>query len=279
MFEQVDLEKLSSLASLFGHSRRLKMVISSILAGNSLARLWAAANGDLYLLWERGNNVFYAAGVDPPRGWGDALGDLLRESIIPMFVAADEEYFSVDIPDDPGIEEQLRSVFSPYLKWQREKLVLTHPDPPEIQGPPPRADGVIFVPIDRGMLCGEGPANWETVNSEVLYMWPSVGRFLAHGWGTAAVLGGRVVGWCTAEYVGPRAVGIGIETEPGVRRRGVATDAGTVFLDQCRRHKRTPHWECDAANEPSVRLAHRLGFRPVEKRAAVSGLFPASGEG
>lgn len=277
MFEQIELENLSSVKSLFDDSHRLRMVISSILAGNSPARLWAAGGG-LFLLWDRGNNVFYAAADDPPRGWGDALGDLLRDRIIPMFAETGDEYFSVDLPDSPDVEKQLRETFSPFTRWEREKLFLTHPGPQEVAGLPSRVDGVTFVPIDRGILCGEGPDNWEVVRGEILYMWPSVKRFLAHGWGTAAVLDGSIIGWCTAEYVGRDGVGIGIEIEPNMRRRGVAVDVGTVFLAECSRRRRMPHWECDAANEPSVRLADRLGFELMEKRRAVAGLLPGPAE-
>lgn len=279
MFEQVDLDQLPSLAPLFDRSHRLRMVISSIAAGNSSACLYRASGGGLYLLWDQGNNVFYAAGTEPPRSWEGPLDELVRESIIPMFAAADEEYFSIDIPDAPGIEEQLRAAFSPYLKWEQEKLFFAHPGSSEIQEPPHRTDGVTFVPIHRSVLGSEGPTNREIVRSEILYMWPSLERFLSRGWGTAALLDDRIVGWCTAEYVGPAQAGIGIETERGMRRQGIATAAGTVFLQQCQQHKRRPHWECDAANEASVRLAERLGFRLVQRRNAVSGLFPVSGEG
>ncbi len=276
MFQQLALENLPALAPIFNYSHRLTMVISSILAGNSSACLYRAARGELYLLWDRGNNVFYTSSNDPPCGWEDAVGDLLHASIIPQFASRGEEHFSIDVPDSPAMYERLRTAFSPYLKRELQTLFLAHPGPSELAEQPHHISGADFVPVDGKLLCGEGPANWEILRSEVLYMWPSVQRFLAHGWGTAAVLEGRIAGWCTAEYVSPQQLGIGIETEPNMRRRGIATGAGAAFLKQCWQHKRRPHWECNAANESSVRLAKKLGFRLLERRTRMSGLFPSS---
>jgi hypothetical protein len=143
----------------------------------------------------------------------------------------------------------------------------------------PAVPGLALVPIDRLFVQTERE-NRQGLLGEIAWMWPgtreqAVVRFLEHGLGSAAVVENRIVCWCTAEYVGVRRCGIGVETIEAYQRRGVATSTTAHFVAAALRRGLTPHWECDTANLPSVRVAEKVGFRPVEEAVFWAGLLPA----
>lgn len=62
---------------------------------------------------------------------------------------------------------------------------------------------------------------------------------------------------CKSVFTGAGEVEISISTAPGYRRKGLARLAGAAFLQACLARGLKPVWP---DNEPSVALAHGLGF-------------------
>lgn len=118
-------------------------------------------------------------------------------------------------------------------------------------------------PITRHLLEDATIAGRDTVREEIIQMWGGVEPFLAHGFGTCAVVDGVLAGFCTAEYVSEGRCGIGIATVPEQRRKGYALAMTRAFLAECGRRGITPYWDCRADNEGSVRTAQRAGFDRV----------------
>ena len=137
----------------------------------------------------------------------------------------------------------------------------------------PEPEGVAFVPIDGALFNVKGLASLDQVRHEIGLMWPSEALYLKQGFGVAALAGQTIVGWCTAEYASRTMCGIGIETLEDYQRRGIATAMARRFVRHALAHGVTPHWECDAGNLPSVRVAEKAGFTLVEETAFWAGAF------
>ena len=58
---------------------------------------------------------------------------------------------------------------------------------------------------------------------------------------------------------------IGIETLEAHRNRGYAELAIAYMIDQMGRRGKRPVWGAEESNVPSMRLANKLGFRPVDR--------------
>jgi RimJ/RimL family protein N-acetyltransferase len=261
------------IADLDAHRRefsgaQLEMVLASVRAGNTAARLWT---GDgLALLWDQGNNVFYLArsGALHPEGTAhlDALN--LRAAALDR----GRRYFRARALA-PELEPLLREILAPVALHPARKRFYRYDAPaPDVNAEP---EGVAFVPIDGALLRTKGLANLEQVRSEIGFMWHDEKHFLAQGFGVAAVFDDAVVCWCTAEYVSRTMCGIGIETVEGCQNRGVATAAARRFVRHALSRGVTPHWECDAENLPSTRVAEKAGFTLLEESTFWAGLFDA----
>ncbi|MFP3897146.1 MAG: GNAT family N-acetyltransferase, partial [Anaerolineales bacterium] len=107
----------------------------------------------------------------------------------------------------------------------------------------------------------------------IRWMWPSEERFRQRGFGYVAVVDEAVICWCTAEYVSCRTCGVGIEVTRGYRNRGVGTATATRFVQEALRRGIMPHWECDAENPASMRVAKKVGFEKLEETLLWRGTF------
>ena len=96
---------------------------------------------------------------------------------------------------------------------------------------------------------------------EVLADCGSLERFLDIGFGVCGVIDGRVVSEAYASVPGDRAYEIGPIVHPEFRRRGLAYATCAALIDECRRREYETIWSCDRSNEPSARLARKLGYQ------------------
>jgi hypothetical protein len=244
------------------------LALASIAAGNTAGRLWRA--GESWLLWDKGNNVLYLAG-DPPLGdVARPLAALIEGEIRAQAVAEGRAYFRVR---DLTGAAPTTALFVGIELHPTRKLFYRFG-----RGAPPSAplpDGVRLMPIDAAFLARDDLAYIEHVRAEVAWMWPSLQRFIDHGFGVAALAGNKVVCWCTAEYVSPAACGIGTETLRAYRGRGIATAAAVAFVAEALARGVQPHWEADFQNVASIRVAEKVGFDRILEAPFWSGSFDA----
>lgn len=246
-----------------------ELVVASVLAGNTAAQLWVADGpDDLALLWDKGNNVFYLAGQQAAAARDDLahfIGGELRERAS----AAGRARFKVRALA-PAIEAALPMLFAgmELHPYPEHLLCYARAQPPD--APAPTLEPLRWAAVDRALLDRSAE-----IRDEVAWMWPSLAQFDQHGFGCAALHDEQIVCWCTAEYVGPTHCGIGIATLPAYERRGLATATAARFVAECLRRGLTPYWECAAANAPSLRVAHKLGFAPIDTPLFWLGMFAA----
>lgn len=272
MLAEIPISQLASYsANLPGP--HLALVLDSIAAGNTAARLWApseAAGRGAILLWDQGNNVLYLGGELSDTAHA-ALAALIAGQIRQLARAANTPYFKA-CALAPEIEAVLPQLFASMALRELPTLFYglasARPVPPA-----PAVAGLHFEAIDRALLADDQLAGIAEVRAEIEWMWPALERFYAHGLGVVAIAERRVICWCTAEYVSASRCGIGIATDPAFERRGVATATAAHFVDMCQRRGMAPFWECRADNPGSIRVAEKVGFALIARERYWAGTF------
>jgi len=84
------------------------------------------------------------------------------------------------------------------------------------------------------------------------------------------VLGEKVVAVCVASDVTETLWDVGIDTLEGHRRRGYATACFRVLATWMASRGRQPVWAAYEKYPPSLKLAAKLGFQPVDRIAVLS---------
>jgi RimJ/RimL family protein N-acetyltransferase len=272
MFDEVSPAALAAHAGRFP-GPQLALVLASVVAGNTAARLWVERKGGegAALLWDKGNNVFYLAGRRISAQAREELARLLATQIRQQALAEGHAYFKTRALA-PELEGALAPLFGGIALAERDTLFYGLAQVPS-EPPAPRLPGVAFALIDRALLERRDLENIDEVRSEIRWMWPSEERFCAQGFGYVALLDRRVVCWCTAEYLSPQQCGIGIQTEQAHQGRGVATATAARFVAECARRGTRPYWECAGANRPSIRVAEKVGFELIERTRFWVGAF------
>lgn len=102
---------------------------------------------------------------------------------------------------------------------------------------------------------------------DVLRATGSTSEFLGHGLGYCLVVAEEIVAEAYAVIWNGARAEIATVTHPRHRGRGYATVLCASLIQACEAVDLETYWNCDAGNEPSMRLAARLGYRdPHEYR-------------
>lgn len=131
----------------------------------------------------------------------------------------------------------------------------------------PAGAGIPVAPADRlpaGMRLV--PYSAELLQSqpdlagEAALFYGSVERFLERSLGFCVLDGSTAASSCSAVFTGGGEAEISIQTEEAYRKQGLAYLAASAFIAVCKERGLRPVWGCWPENEPSVRLAQKLGF-------------------
>jgi RimJ/RimL family protein N-acetyltransferase len=95
----------------------------------------------------------------------------------------------------------------------------------------------------------------------------------------AAIVDGEIVSLAHTFAWSPHYVDLGVTTHEDLRNQGYASTAAAIVAEEVRKRGRTPVWSCGAHNEPSLRIAEKLGFRETSRRLYLIPLIPESREG
>ena len=93
--------------------------------------------------------------------------------------------------------------------------------------------------------------------------WKDWQTFCTHGFGFILLRGESILGHALSASVEDGEVEVDIHTVKEYRRLGIARLLTETLIDQCLYLGLSPKWDCSASNEPSNRLAVRLGFEKV----------------
>jgi GNAT superfamily N-acetyltransferase len=272
MLGELPIERLSSLEAAFP-GPHLRLVLASILAGNTAGQLWQVAHApepSALLLWDKGNNVFYFAG--DASAAVQQLAQLIAAEIRPRARAERAPFFKARALT-PSFEACLPGLFGGVILRELPTLFYGFATLRPAAAAVPAVPGIEFAPIDQTLLgdARRDPAGG--VRAEIRAMWGAEERFLERGFGYAALVNGEIACWCTAEYVSADRCGIGIETLAEYQRRGVATATAARFVQIALERRVQPFWECRADNVGSVRVAEKLGFERLAGERYWAGRF------
>ncbi|CAI8863946.1 GNAT family N-acetyltransferase [Bacillus sp. FSL K6-1109] len=94
--------------------------------------------------------------------------------------------------------------------------------------------------------------------------WGGASRFLKNCFGFKVLHGGVVASECVTIFCSERFAEVDIATHPDYRGRGFAVSCASAFIAHAIKNRLKPRWDCDRQNRASIRLAEKLGFRPVK---------------
>ncbi len=262
-----EIEKISSSTE----NPQLNMILSSIYEENTEGYLWVCEEEGSYFLWDKGNIVFYLFGEEPT---SECLADLSSLFCDEIEKKADEEGLShFKVTNLTSISErsvrtifddrELKSFRKNFYEYRREDIGKYQSS----------VEGLRVADIDKQFLKNTSLRNLAKVINEIKWMWPSFDKYYENGFGKAGLLDNEIVCWCTSEYVSEGFCGIGIETLERYRDRGIATKTALEFVKYCLINDIIPYWECYRSNEPSVKLAERIGFDKIDEYKVLVGKF------
>ena len=106
----------------------------------------------------------------------------------------------------------------------------------------------------------EHATNWMKTN------WGSISNFMKKGFGFCMLHGKRIASWSIADCVSGNACEIGIHTDEGYRRQGLATLTAAAAVDYSLLGDfKYVGWHCDEYNLGSIGVAEKVGFK-LERR-------------
>jgi GNAT superfamily N-acetyltransferase len=88
---------------------------------------------------------------------------------------------------------------------------------------------------------------------------------------------GRAVSFAYAPWQTETLADLSIDTLAGFRGRGFGRAAVECLIPHLRARGKRPVWGALLSNEPSLRMAARLGFRPVDRLAVFARVSPGKG--
>jgi RimJ/RimL family protein N-acetyltransferase len=178
-------------------------------------------------------------------------GDLGRDAVSAALAGVDTKsgdlIFGFSGPNDP-----MRSLVPgrPYARGEAIDFTERHPGPDDAVAP----DDLDLVRIDAALLLR---TEWA---EDTLHAFGSAARWEELGVGFAIVAGDELLAECLA---GPRTRGVlemGVVTREAVRGRGYGTLVSRVVARACEERGDRVWWNANAGNEPSIRIARRIGF-------------------
>jgi RimJ/RimL family protein N-acetyltransferase len=95
------------------------------------------------------------------------------------------------------------------------------------------------------------------------YFWNNANDFINNGVGFSLIDNGAIASTAYSAFVHDDKLEIGIETVEQYRGKGYAEKTCAKLIDYCIKRNLDPVWACKLENQPSFKLAQKLGFEPT----------------
>lgn len=210
------------------------------------------------LVWSKGMQGFYLIGDHTNESFIHNLDEFIKRKIEPRMKAISLNYFEVSGHHD---QWSMESIFRSRQLFQFEQLVLRLISKP------------ILKRITKIETINLKTQDWEClkyrntafIGSHIGTFWSTRDDFKRDGFGYAAIYDNEVIGVCYSSFVTADTHAIGIETASSFQSKGVGTHLASLLVEEIYRNGYTPYWDCSLDNEPSKKLAERLGFNLVHR--------------
>lgn len=134
-----------------------------------------------------------------------------------------------------------------------------------------------LFPVDEYLLGKRHLRNLDLLLEEMKSERPTSQAFLERNFGYCLVYDGSLVSWCLSEYNSQDRIELGIETQPGFQRRGLATIVASAVIEKALSQGITQiGWHCFARNHASIATAEKVGFQKVAEYPAYWALFDSA---
>lgn len=241
------------------HETSRHPIINGVIAGHNKGRIFVddPQSPACALVWAE-HEIFYLIG-EPQESFVSALPAFIREVIAPEGKRINDLFFQVELMPEakwqPVVEQRLQE-FIP-KKYYRVTFTFN----PEIYRNLPQVSVPEDVSVERITLAMLYNSAFKRVRDDIDAFWESLEAFIEKGFGYVVLVGDEVVNSCLTAFGSETDVEIGINTYDRAHRgKGYAYLAARMFLDECLRQGRTPHWKTEDFRLPSIRLAEKVGF-------------------
>jgi RimJ/RimL family protein N-acetyltransferase len=246
----------------FFQEAHLALVVEAVAAGNSPGKFYADSPTDpeIALVWDRKHCLYLGGRTDT----GKLVPEFrvnVQEEILPYMRGLGLEVARLAAPS--GWEEAIEGLFPqlPSRRYLRGFYRMAGASKADWRAGVPQ--GMQVRQIDRDLLSEERRKNLPELKEEIRGGWKSQEDFLEKGFGFCMVSEDELISWCTGEFFSKGKCGIGIETVEEYQKRGFGALTASAFLEHCQSKGITAYWDTWLWNEPSVRLAEKLGFQKV----------------
>ncbi len=255
-------QQYHQITPLLGHLHDFP-VVNAVIQGHNPGRIFADSGSKpqaAFVLTEAGFS--YLCGDPQQSKFNAGLKELLHGEIFPA-IRASADPALIFYPLNLGWLDPLKTMTQTVQQFELYRKRFTfHPEnfKPHHNWATRLPDGCRMAPITQPLIAATGAD---------LYPWPSPESFLQFGFGYWLMQANEILCECSTVFVGDTAVEINIHTPEAQRGKGFATLTAAAFIEQCLEKNYRPNWECWWDNTPSVQLAQKLGFEPLEDRPVL----------
>ena len=204
----------------------------------------------------------YAIGCPDNERFNAALRALITEQIIPQGKAAGWGALVLHYWPDTW-RQRLRAML-PRADTKEDFQHFFRFTTPRVRWQDRIPDGFAMRRVDASILARRELRNIDHARRWAQSNFGSIVRYLANGFGFGLLHNDVLVSWCIADAVNANRCEIGIHTDEGYRRRGLATLTVAATIDYCLTRGLTEiGWHCWSENRASAATARRAGFAYV----------------
>jgi len=246
LIQAIGAEALKSAAPLFANWQ--ETMIWSALEGG-MGKIWTLNDTPKAALCENADFLFLAG----------KASEAETRLVLEAWKEERAGQFIILVPNDPACARMIEAIFGDQAKrWTRYAFHKggEHFDQEKLREyvrllP----EAFTLVPFDEALYHEALKHEW---SRDFCSQFASAEDFLTRGVGVAALRNGELVGGASSYAVYSRGIEIQIQTRDDCQRQGIALACGAQLILRCLERNLYPSW--DAANEPSVRLARKLGY-------------------
>lgn len=236
--------------------------VAAVLAGTAPGRIWVDDPDHPRAVLIRSPEGHYLAGNAEHAGYYAAIKDALPH----------DAYLILDPPAWADVLDQIW-VNRVARRHSRLHFVLRSFHLPHWRDLLP--SGYQMATLDRDLLARTTRKNHGLV-AEWVAGWHSTGDFLRNGFGYCVICGDTIASWCIADTVLGARCEMGVTTDAGHRRRGLATVVVSAAMEACLERGFTEiGWHCLRSNAGSIAVATKVGFGIEHIYAGYSSFLPA----
>jgi hypothetical protein len=197
--------------------------------------------------------------------FGEPDQTITDDIIVRFWHPGQDENYTTLFGSSPAWNATLQRAFTPYGSRLERRLAFELKSMPEL---PTIPEGYSLQPITAGMaqsiLDGSGTGGFG-IDPWFIRSAGGPQAYASLNLGLALVCEGSIASICGICGLGGGEAELEVGTVPDQRQRGLATIVSAAFMHQCRERGLHPAYSCSKDNNPSISVAHRLGFVEIEE--------------